>query len=167
MGTTFSADAPWQSGVDLGVSVFATRAVYVGGAYAFLFPVDARGQQASARVLRHPLEVIGGVELPIGLEKVRLDAELAASADWITRTTTRTAPGFAATGGTTDVAYGVGARAKLAYRPWPAFELRAGLGGDWIVRPIAYLVTAPDRVEIARPYTVRARVEGGIAVYLW
>jgi hypothetical protein len=47
------------------------------------------------------------------------------------------------------------------------FELCASLGGDWIVRPIAYSLSTPERVEVARPYNVRARIVGSLAVYLW
>jgi hypothetical protein len=167
VGTTFSADAPWQSGVDVGASLLATRSVYVGAEYAFFLPVDVQAEQASARIARHPLALVGGVELPLGADSVVGRAEIAGSADWTTRTTASTAPGFAATSGTTDIAYGIGARAKVAFTLWSAFELSLGFGGDWIVRPIVYAVSTPEPVEIARPYTVRARVDAGIAVHLW
>jgi hypothetical protein len=162
-GSTFSSDAPWQSGVALSVRWRWLGGFFVGAAYRFVLPVEVASPMATARVSRHPAELSVGYRA--GRDPYFWFVEAGAILDYTVRSTTEVGPAYQPEPQSGRVAVGTSPRVGAAWLVSPRIWLSAAAGLDVFFSNSRYIVDSG--AQQAKPWAARPRVDIGMAADLW
>jgi hypothetical protein len=163
-GTSFSPEAPWQSGVGVSIAGHLGRGFYLAAKYAFMGPMTLESSGLTAHLVRRPGELGAGYRstAPIGVR-----AEIGAFADYVLRSTTGVPGGMRPTQDDGRILLGLSARVGLGWEV--AYRLRiVGLVGvETVLNHFDYLVDDSARQVAVHIRTIRPLIEAGIVADVW
>jgi hypothetical protein len=164
-GESWLAELGWQNGVRAFASYELGRDSYVGVSYAWEAPLTFETNRASARLVRHPAELLFGARLPLG--PVALAGEIALGLDAQVRSTTSSAQGLSKTPDETVLTVAVSPRVGVTKQALGRAEFFGFIGIDYVVNPTAYVIDSPARERVLGSTRVRPRVDMGVSIALF
>jgi len=165
VGSSFSSDVPWQSGVALFLQWQTASGVFVGAGYRFVLPANLESSTATARISRHP------AELSVG-HRFRHPSffwygELGAILDYTVRSTPTVSAGYNPEPQSSRVGVGVSPRGGAAWLLTPRIWVITTVGLDVFFSNASYVVAGATPGTAMSPWALRPRGELGIAADLW
>jgi hypothetical protein len=164
-GATFSGDVPWESGFALSAAWRFDTGIFVGAGYRLLLPATVDTAAASARVVRHPAELVVGYQSDT--RSIYWLVGVGAVFDYTVRTTTSVSPAYEAEPASARLAAGASPRAGLGWLLAPRIWLTAAAGLDVFFSNASYVVEGASPGASAKPWTARPRGDVGMAAFLW
>jgi hypothetical protein len=164
-GSAFSGDIPWESGLALSVKWRIDGGLFLGAAYRFLLPAVVETPVATARVSRHPAELLVGYRA--GRATLFWFAEVGAMLDYTVRATTAVAPAYDPQPESGRLSAGVSPHLGAAWLVAPRIWLTVAAGLDVFFSNSSYIVDGAPPGAAAKPWAARPRGDLGMAADLW
>jgi hypothetical protein len=164
VGSSFSSNLGWQSGIDLGVAWSIAGPLYVGADYAVFPSMLASGSAASILLARHPAHVALGWHAP---GRLSFAVRTALEADLVTRETVATGGALAATPATSVWMFAAGARAGVSWSAVGILRVEALGGLDAVFDSRTYVVADARSRPIVSAATLRPGVDVGVGIGVW
>jgi hypothetical protein len=162
-GALYSPDAPFQSGVALGVEAKPfDLPLLLGVGYAFFPPLRARVSGVSTEIRRHPVEVIAGYEL--SLHTFALAGVIGLGPDWLERRTTATDPALRAEGRDRRLQWTLGLGLRGGLEVPAKIRLQAGVAAEILLNRYDHVVAGSATGDpVIRQRLARPRVDAGLS----
>ncbi len=161
-GSPLSTDVPWQHGLALQASLFASFGGFLGVGYTLIPTLDIAQAGVSMTLDRRPLRLLAGYAHSL-TRHLRIDLEIAGILDIATRTTRAVPTATDASDDETGTIFGTGLSVRLNVIPQPNVELFVSLGGEGFFNRFEYVVAADDPITMLSPWSLTPVVEAGVA----
>lgn len=161
-GSSFASDQPWQSGAQVSAAWLWANGSHVGIAYTW-YPAHRFGDVLVVSLQRRPFTLAVGHSWKLA-PRLRLDAELGATVDVLSRHTVATPSGTAAKSDATRVQFAIapGLRGDYELVSWLSAFL--GLGCDVFINDFDYLTAPSGGATLLDPHRVRLRALAGLSI---
>jgi hypothetical protein len=161
-GTDFASNTEWQSGFALGLRWLASPVLYGSVRYAFFPNLEGGGDTALVSIARRPIELAGGY---LGKSLLAPSAEFGVIADYSSRETLHTAPGYRPSPSVARWTLALGARAGATWSATSILQLTLRGGVDVLLTRYTYAV--PGDQAAVTPNTIRPRLDLEVALGVW
>ena len=163
-GTSFSPEAPWQSGIGVSIAGRLGRGFCLAAKYSFMGPMTIESSGLTAHLVRRPMELAAGYRssAPIGVR-----AEMGAFADYVLRSTTGVAGGMRPTQDDGRMLLGLSAKVGLGWEVAYRLRLVGLVGAEAVLNHFDYLVDDSAREVAIHVRTIRPLFEAGIVADVW
>ncbi|MFZ5895372.1 MAG: hypothetical protein ACOY0T_30230 [Myxococcota bacterium] len=166
-GETVSGDANWQSGARLALVFAPAESVArIGLSVALWQTLEVETEAASLRVRRYPVSISAGIGW--ANQRFELRPELAAGAEYVRRSTERTASTLSAEPPSGRWLWSVSGRVRGQYALAPRVRVYASGGLQWLLNPHDEVVLGPVKSETLLAWApLRPLAEAGLSVQIW